>query len=191
MNKYLHILITRFLLVILISIFFLNNIIPQDSMYISSEKYDSLQSTDTITKPTTKSGYDDLKVVGGANSVNAELKSDDGYKHAWIDTDWAREAFTGYYNFKRNLKENLNIAVGIDYMFLNQYASFSYSEKQANSGIFRFFGTWLPLKTDDLSGSLIFKIENRHKIGHGLTPRNLGYEAGSALSTASFKVAHE
>ena len=30
-------------------------------------------------------------------------------------------------------------------------------------------------------------MENRHNIGTGVTPRNLGYEAGAALSTASFK----
>ncbi|MBW2648090.1 MAG: hypothetical protein JRE23_18395, partial [Deltaproteobacteria bacterium] len=116
--------------------------------------------------------YDDLKVVGGANSVNAELKSDDGIKHTWLDKDWSRKAFSGYYDFKRNLKKNFNIAVGIDYMFLNQYASFSYSDKQANSGIFRFFGTWILMKSEKIYGSLVFKIENRHKIGHGLTPRN-------------------
>jgi porin len=33
----------------------------------------------------------------------------------------------------------------------------------------------------------VFKIENRHRIGPGLTPRNLGFEAGSSLSTAGFK----
>lgn len=44
-----------------------------------------------------------------------------------------------------------------------------------------------PLKNTSSHGAFIFKIENRHGIGPGVTPRNLGYEAGAALSTATFK----
>jgi len=33
----------------------------------------------------------------------------------------------------------------------------------------------------------VFRFENRHRIGPGITPRDLGWDAGSALSTASFK----
>jgi porin len=99
-----------------------------------------------------------------------------------------RKPFDGYYQFKKKIKKTLHLAIGIDYMFLNQYASFSYSDRQATSGVFRIFGTWeVSGKSESTQGSLIFKVENRHNIGGGLTPRKLGYEAGSALSTPSFK----
>jgi len=106
----------------------------------------------------------------------------------WINVNVSKKIFKRYYGFKKKLKDNYRIAIGSDYMFLNQFASFSYSDQWATSGIFRFFGTWDALITDNgYNGSLIFKIENRHKIGTGQLPRQLGYEAGSAMSTASFK----
>jgi porin len=150
-----------------------NNIVPYDSIKVGEHK----------------SGYQDLVTIGGSKSVNADLVSDDEYKSAWLDTDLAKEVFTGYYKFKRHLKDEYNLAIGMDYMFLNQYASFSYSDRQAASGIFRIFGTWVAFNIpNDMQGSLIIKVENRHLIGSGTPPRQLGYDAGSALSTASFKV---
>lgn len=168
--------------VLILNLIFAEWCFTQDSSSINNIPYDSLKVGEH------KSGYQELKVTGGANSVNAELKSDDTKKHTWFDTNYANKLFKGYYNFKRHLKKTYNIALGLDYMFLNQYASFSFSDRQAASGILRFFGTWASSDwDDDYHGSLVFKIENRHLIGHGVTPRNLGYEAGSALSTASFK----
>ena len=136
-----------------------------------------------------KSGYEDLEpAMGGSKSVRANLATDDEYKRAWIKIDRSKKLFKRYYKFKNLLKKKYNLALGLDYMFLNQYASFSFSDRQASSGIFRVYTTWTAFKkSDQLEGSLIFKFENRHNIGSGVTPRNLGYEAGAALSTASFK----
>ena len=188
MNLHRSILVQVFQLVILFLIFFSNQVVSQDSTYISGE-IDSLQISDDLKESISKSGYEDLSVTGGATSVNAELVSDDQYKNALFEFDYSSKIFKEYYNFKKNLNNKYNIAVGLDYMFLNQFASFSYSDKQAASGIFRFFGSWTAIKDKDnnAEGLLVFKIENRHKIGPGIVPRNLGYEAGSALSTASFK----
>lgn len=163
-------------------------IFPQDRTNTFLNLNDSLATDDSLMIPLTKSGYDDLVITGGANSVDAELISDDRHKNAWINFDYSSKLFKKYYNIKKELNDNYKLAVGTDYMFLNQYASFSYSDKQATSGIFRLFGTWNVLNTESgIHGSLILKLENRHIIGSGNTPRNLGYEAGSALSTASFK----
>ena len=163
-----------------------DSLFAQDStIYNNNVLYDSLKVGEH------KSGYGDLKTISGSKSVNSNLVSDDEYKSAWLDTDLAREAFDGFYRFKRQLKNDYNLAVGMDYMFLNQYASFSYSDRQASSGILRIFGTWVAFNIpNDMQGSLIIKVENRHLIGSGTPPRELGYDAGSALSTASFKVFH-
>ncbi len=135
----------------------------------------------------TKSGYSDLAVTGGVNSIDADLKSDDAIKASWLNIDVSKKLFRRYYSFKRKIKRKYQIAMGTDYMFLNQFASFSFSDKQASSGIYRFFSTWDAFHTKcGTRGSFLIKIENRHNIGPGVIPRNLGYEAGSALSTASF-----
>lgn len=154
----------------------------QDSLAIKERPADSLMVGGH------KSGYNDIHVTGGSQSVDASLVADDEYKAAWLNIDMSKNWLKGYYKFKRNLKNNYNIAIGMDYMFLNQYASYSRSDRQATSGVFRVFGTWKAFDSADKNqGSLTIKIENRHKIGHKGLPRTLGYDAGSALSTASFK----
>lgn len=143
---------------------------------------------DTLAVGESKSGYSDLERGGGINTVNADLMLDDVKKDAWTDIQVDETIFDEYYNFKRFIKKRFNVALGTDYMFLYQWASFSFTEKQAASGIFRFYGTWrVPTKNQSNRGALTFKIENRHKIGTAELPRNLGYAAGGALSTASFK----
>ncbi len=141
---------------------------------------------DTLAVGASKSGYDDLVADGGANSVDADLKSDDRRKQGRFGP--FTSVFNEYYDVKRFLKKKLGIATGVDYTLLNQYATFSFSDTQASSGIFRVFGSWkIPSRDPSVHGSLIFKIENRHNLGPGVVPRNLGYEAGAALSTATFK----
>ncbi len=144
---------------------------------------------DTLFVGDSKSGYDDLDIPGGAKSVNADLRSDDVYKPAWSRKNFAKKLLNGYYDAKRFLKKRINLSVGTDYMFLNQWSTFSFSDNQASSGIFRLFGNWTRPgeRIRYFKGSFIFKIENRHIISGGVLPRNLGYEAGAALSTASFK----
>lgn len=153
-----------------------------------SVKSDTLKvKTDSLKAGQSKSNYNELRKTGGSQSVSSDLASDNEKKSTWIKNS-APFKLDGYYNFKRKLNEKAGIAIGFDYMFLNQFASFSFSDKQAASGIFRFFGTWESARRNKNShGSLYFKIENRHNWGSGVTPRNLGYEAGAAMSTASFK----
>jgi porin len=143
---------------------------------------------DTLAIGESKSGYSDIERAGGVNTVSADLVLDDVKKDAWTDIQVDETVFNEYYNFKRFIKKKTNVALGTDYMFLYQWASFSFTDRQAASGIFRFYGTWrVPTKTQSNDASLTFKIENRHKIGTAELPRNLGYSAGGALSTASFK----
>jgi porin len=130
-----------------------------------------------------KSGYDDVRIAGGANSVEADLVSDDRTKRPLLDIDLLERPLKGYYRFKRRLHEAIGLAVSADYAVLNQFATYSASDRQAASGVFRVYGSWGAFP----SGRLVLKVENRHRIGPGLTPRNLGFEAGSSLSTVGFK----
>lgn len=154
---------------------------PRDTTFVKKR-------LDTLQVGRSKSDYDDIVVSGGVNSVDADLRYDDLKKDAWTTVNLDKQIFDEYYDAKRYLKKKINLAIGTDYMLLWQVASFSFTNRNAASGIFRFFGTWIPQLGNPRSrGALIFKVENRHKIGGGEIPRELGYSAGSALSTASFK----
>ena len=86
------------------------------------------------------------------------------------------------------MSDRLGLAVGVDYSLLNQFSSFSTTDTQAASGIFRLFGTWrLFGSIFKNSGHFVYRVENRHLIGSGITPRDLGFDGGSSLSTATFK----
>ena len=132
-----------------------------------------------------KSGYDDPGVIEGASGVGGQLVDDDTVKKPLIRFGFLGE---GYYTLKRKLKKQHGIELNSDYNFLNQFASESESDRQASSGAVRFYGRWFPPRSEAPgSGRVVFRFENRHRIGPGVTPRDLGFDAGSALSTASFK----
>jgi porin len=134
-----------------------------------------------------KSGYGDMARMGGATSVDADLKDDDTRKNPILEWDVAHEKLDKFYALKRALNDNLGLAVGVDYNILNQYSSYSTTETHATSGIFRIFGTWRLFGSRlENSGNLVYRIENRHRIS-GVTPRDLGHDGGSSLSTATFK----
>ena len=134
----------------------------------------------------TKSGYESVPRPAGPTSVEADLLADDVLKRPVFRL--LRRTIEPLYRFKDRVNGLWGIAFGMDYNFLNQYASFSFTDKQAASGNIRFYGTWdLFHVKEKFDGILVFRVENRHTIGSGITPRDLGFDAGSALSTASFK----
>ena len=140
---------------------------------------------DDAEKPT-KSGYDKAHKGSSPTSVEADLHADDLLKRPVFKL--LRRTVEPLYRFKDRVNGTWGIAFGVDYNFLNQYASFSFTEKQATSGAFRVYGTWNMFHSKQkIDGGLVFRVENRHMIGGGVTPRDLGFDAGSALSTASFK----
>ncbi len=135
-----------------------------------------------------KSGYDDVVVAGGATSVGADLVNDDETKNPLLHFNIASSKLGWYYDFKRMVNDRLGIALGVDYSLVNQFSSFSITDTQASSGIFRFYGTWNAFGSPEgMSGTAVFRLENRHIIGSGITPRDLGFDGGSSLSTATFK----
>jgi porin len=131
-----------------------------------------------------KSGYEDPAVMGGSKAVGAQLVQDDRGKKSLIDLFVPGS----YYDLKRRLKQKIGIELNVDYSFLNQYASYSSTDRQAASGSLRFYGRWIPRGDErPFQRALVFRFENRHVVGSGITPRDLGFDAGSALSTPSFK----
>ncbi|NNG15269.1 MAG: hypothetical protein HKM89_02230, partial [Gemmatimonadales bacterium] len=118
-----------------------------------------------------KSGYEDVVVHGGATSVGADLVDDDLKKDPLFEVNFARQWLGGYYRLKRKLNDKLRLAVGVDYSLMNQFSNYSTTDTQAASGIFRVFGTWRVFGSRAASsGNLVYRIENRHLIGSGVTP---------------------
>jgi len=132
---------------------------------------------------TSQSGYQTETTSVGGHSVENTLADDDKVKNSLVNVKFLGSNF---YEFKRRAYDSLGLALGMDYNFLNQYATFSSSDTQGASGVFRFFGMWSPGGADKHKSGLVFRIQNKHLIGQGLTPRELGFDTGSALSTAGF-----
>ena len=154
-----------------------------NSVYAEDASAATADSTKTLQVGESKSGYHDTSELSGGHSVAADLDRDDKVKNSLIDVSVAGRNF---YIFKKRINNRIGLAVNADYNYLNQYATVSSSDTQASSGVFRFYGKWSPSKGSNSTTGLVFRIQNKHLIGTGITPRELGFDTGSALSTASW-----
>lgn len=130
-------------------------------------------------------GYGDVTAFGGPSSVGAQIKTDDQRKK----TPWRFKGFTRflqpYYDFKDRTNKDYGLAFGADYNFLYQRASDSLGENTAAGGIFRLFSNWtLVGKESGNTGSLVAKIENRHRGWTDIPPQNMAHEVGYVGLTA-------
>lgn len=159
---------------------------PASSADSTSVSVDSTAAAaDTIQ---TKSGYEEVVVTAGSASVSSDLVDDDRVKRPLITDDYSKKLFDSYYQLKRKLSDDYGLALGIDYSLVTQFSNYSTTDKQAASGIFRLYGSWKVFGSGQgHSGSLVYRVETRHVLGSGVTPRNLGFDGGSSLSTATFK----
>ena len=87
--------------------------------------------------------------------------------------------FAQYNDWKAAINKEHNFHFGGDYQALYQNINPSLTDKEAFSGVFRIYGAYKAYNADSAnSGSLIFKIENRHTIGNHLDAQNYGFAAG-------------
>jgi len=143
---------------------------------------DSLSDYDQTIPATTES--DNTK------SVETELVRDDTVKPAIFPIDHVHSRLSHVYKFKEDVNDRFGLAWGVDYSILYQHASFTQSGRDtASSSVFRILGTWLRLgDRDGTSGNLVWKVETRNPVFGNPTPREMGFDTGSALSTANYKV---
>ena len=135
--------------------------------------------------PLYKSDYGDVPRFGGPGSVGGTLEEDDreeGYRFTGL-----QRGLKTYFDWKAGINEKHGLAFSFDYTGLYQGASESAgSEDDAAGGIFRFFGSWTVLNRGGGSpGSIVYKVENRHRLGSGIAPQGLGFEIGYAGLTAA------
>jgi porin len=128
-----------------------------------------------------KAGYEDRGAsLGSPNTpsrmlVEEDLRTDPLFRFPEID-----ESMESWYDFKSQVNKQHGLRFGIDYTAWYQHLSDSLTDEDwAATGIFRAYGEWTPFtRQDENAGRLIFKLDNRHKIGSDLTVANLGGEAG-------------
>jgi len=124
-----------------------------------------------------------------SKSVESDLASDNQIKPAVFPVDLLHSKLVHFYSFKDRVNDTLRLAFNIDYSVLAQHASYTQSgEDTGISGAFRILGTWLRVGTrEGNNGHLVWKMETRNPLGNHPTPRDMGFDTGSALSTANYK----
>lgn len=137
-------------------------------------------------QPASLSGYERVRPVGGPDSVNSALRRHDETKETYYRGHTIQDALGPYYAFKRRLKDRYGLAIGMDYNALYQGATASLSDREAAGGVFRLYGHWTVFgRGAPTTGELVFRLENRHRLGTGLAPSELGSALGSLTKTAN------
>jgi porin len=125
-------------------------------------------------------------ILGGPNSVGAQLEEDERIRRQLIGITLIDDTLKPWFDFKSHINKKYGLNIGIDYTVLYQRASESLGEDQAAGGIFGVFGTWTLLgRGTSYPGSLVFLIENRHRLGTDIAPQLLGLETGYLGVTGS------
>ncbi len=121
-------------------------------------------------------GQDAAKSLAGPDAVTTRLAEDAQDKPDLLNID--KQA--GFADWKKQFKEKTELDFGIDYNSLGFAATESPGDDTAASGAFRVFGEWELLRRGTPnSGSLIFKVENRHAYTD-VAPSAFGNELGYA-----------
>jgi porin len=111
---------------------------------------------------------------GGPSSVRAQIRTDEaaGKAPGRVLPSIPARAW---------LERELGLTLGADYNVLLQHASTSPGEKDATAGVARLYGEWKPFNRNAADASaLVFKLENRHRLGTAIAPGQLGPEIGYA-----------
>lgn len=142
-----------------------------------SQAADEAHSQSTPDLDTAGGAGDSAPRFGGPSSVPGQVRSDgqaprtEGAKHVG---DW--------------LKRSIGLQAGVDYSILAQLLSESPGENAAAGGVFRLYGQWTPRFLDEgFAGGLVYKLEQRHRLGTDIAPQELGPAAGyQGLTSVTF-----
>lgn len=141
------------------------------------------QSSSVTSGP--RSVYEQIDQFGGPSSVGGQLAEDAAIAPQYRCQD-LQDKFGGWYQFKTQVGQDCGLQFGLDETILYQAVDTSPGTDAAASGILRIFGQLELLgRGTDHSGSVVFKAEDRHRIGTDVTPFTLGLQSGSAVLTGT------
>ena len=132
-----------------------------------------------------QAGYQDEETFGGPESVGNQLKTADELRDSLYD--WP--VFDGYFDWKRQIKDDYGVSFGIYVHGLYQAASDSLPgrDDDAAGNIFRFLGNWTVFKRDNGNlGRLEWRFESRDGWFGQQAPGSLGGAAGIATHAPGF-----
>ena len=116
---------------------------------------------------------------GGPSSVSEQVKEDEKIRSKVPRLGVFDSALKPWFEFKSGLQESIGLSIAADYTALAMWAPSSPGEDNAFGGIARVYGTWTLVNPDGpYTGSLVFKGENRHRLGSDVAPQNLGFSSG-------------
>jgi len=143
----------------------------------------SAQTSDPDTPPPAEpAAQSGASQFGGPSSVGGTLNSD---RESEAAVPARVNLLDRYFGFKQQVGEDYGFSFGFDYNALQQYAAQSLGEDTAAGGVFRAFGQWtLVGRGTENTGTLVYKVENRHRLGTDIAPKDLGAEVGYAGLTA-------
>jgi porin len=121
----------------------------------------------------------------GPTSVPAQIETDKEALQS-ASPNGLSDALIGFTEFKKRTEEETGLNFGGDFGLLYQNAQGGTGPSDALSIVFRFYGTWSVVNrgTPDV-GSLVYKFENRSRIGGETTPQQIGTLNGYAGLTAT------
>src|SRR5210317_1467309 len=132
-----------------------------------------------------QAGYEDMPEFGGPESVTEQLKRADELREAPYDWPF----FDGYFDWKRQIKDDYGVSFGLHFYGLYQRASDSLPgrDEDALGNIFRFLGNWTLWEKDNGNlGRIEWRVESRSNWGGFQAPGSLGGAAGIAALAPGF-----
>ena len=134
---------------------------------------------------TGQAGYEDVPAFGGPESVTEQLKRADATPDAMYDWPF----FDGYFDWKRQIKDDYGVSFGLHFYGLYQRASDSLpgEDEDALGNIFRFLGNWTLWEKDNGNlGRIEWRVESRSNWGGFQAPGSLGGATGIAALAPGF-----
>ena len=107
-----------------------------------------------------QSGYEDMPEFGGPESVTEQLKRADESREAMYDWPF----FDGYFDWKKQIKEDYDVSFGLHFYGLYQRANNSLPgrDDDAMGNIFRFLGNWTIFEKENGNlGRIEWRLESR------------------------------
>ena len=147
------------------------------------------QESDTEEDSGSQSGYDDLPEFGGPEGVSQTLKRDDEKRESTFQFDTLQRVLKPYFDWKRRIKAEHGVSLGLQFYALYQDASSSLDgrDDDAFGNIFRLFGSWTVFQKDNGNlGRIEWRVESRSNLGNFQAPGSLGSATGITTVVPGF-----
>ena len=117
---------------------------------------------------------DSLPRLGSSDQVDNILEIDNAVSEPLLEFPF----LDPYFTFKERVKTSSGLSFATEYSSLFVGTNSDVGEGSANSGIWKFYGSWdLVGKKSGNSGAFVFKVEHRHKYSE-IPPKSLGLDMG-------------